>query len=62
MYIYLDGQFVDERCATVSVFDRGFLYGDGVFETMRAYQGRIAWVERHLERLFQSADMIDLCI
>ena len=62
MLIYLNGQFVDEKRATVSVFDRGFLYGDGVFETMRAYQGHIAWIEQHLERLFQSAEMIDLCI
>ena len=62
MYIYLNGKFVDEKRATVSVFDRGFLYGDGVFETMRAYQGRIAWIEQHLERLFQSAEMIDLHI
>ena len=62
MAIYLNGAFVDEQHATVSVFDRGFLYGDGVFETMRAYQGRIAWLEQHLERLFQSAEMIDLRI
>ncbi len=62
MYIYLNGQFVDEKHATVSVFDRGFLYGDGVFETMRAYQGRIAWLEQHLDRLFQSAEMIYLHI
>jgi branched-chain amino acid aminotransferase len=62
MLIYLNGQFVDEKHATISVFDRGFLYGDGVFETMRAYQGRIAWTEQHLERLFQSAEMINLCI
>ncbi len=62
MLIYLNGQFVDEKRATVSVFDRGFLYGDGVFETMRAYQGRVAWIEQHLERLFQSAEMINLCI
>jgi branched-chain amino acid aminotransferase len=62
MYIYLNGQFVDEKHATVSVFDRGFLYGDGVFETMRAYQGRIAWLEQHLDRLFQSAEMIYLRI
>ena len=62
MYCYLNGQFVDEACATVSVFDRGFLYGDGVFETMRTYDGRIAWPEQHLERLFQSAEMINLYI
>ncbi len=62
MDIYLNSQFVDEKHATISVFDRGFLYGDGVFETMRAYEGRIAWLKRHLKRLWQSAEMIELQI
>ncbi len=60
MYIYLNGQFVDEKHATVSVFDRGFLYGDGIFETMRAYSGYIMWTEQHLKRLLESAEMINL--
>ena len=62
MYIYLNGEFVDKKHATVSVLDRGFLYGDGVFETMRTYSGRIAWLNQHLDRLFQSAEMIHLHI
>ncbi|MFO1499810.1 MAG: branched-chain amino acid aminotransferase, partial [Verrucomicrobiota bacterium] len=41
MKIYIDGKFVDERNATVSVFDHGLLYGDGVFEGIRAYNGRV---------------------
>ena len=60
MYVYLNGQFVDEERASVSVFDRGFLYGDGVFETMRTYDGHILWLAQHLHRLFDSAHMIML--
>ncbi len=40
-YAYINGRFVPEAEATVSIFDRGFLYGDGVFETMRVYGGKI---------------------
>jgi len=58
--VYLDGRFVPESEATVSIFDRGFLYGDGVFETMRSYGGRIFRLDRHIERLRQSADIIGL--
>ena len=46
--------------ATVSVFDHGLLYGDGVFEGIRAYNGRVFKLERHIERLFDSAKAIRL--
>ncbi len=62
MHIFLNGRFVSEKNATVSVFDHGFLYGDGVFETVRAYGGRIFLLERHLERLRRSARKLRLQI
>lgn len=60
MLIYLDGRFVPREKALVSVFDHGFLYGDGIYETMRAYEGRIFLVEQHLDRLKRSARAISL--
>jgi branched-chain amino acid aminotransferase len=56
--IYLDGQFVDEPDAKVSVFDHGLLYGDGVFEGIRFYNGRVFLLEEHLDRLYDSAKAI----
>ncbi|RJP73152.1 MAG: branched-chain amino acid aminotransferase [Candidatus Abyssobacteria bacterium SURF_17] len=58
--IYLNERFVPEAEARVSVFDRGFLYGDGVFETLRAYGGRIFRLNEHMRRLEQSASLIGL--
>ncbi|UCD57434.1 MAG: aminotransferase class IV, partial [Candidatus Hydrogenedentota bacterium] len=58
--VFLNGRFVPEKEACVSVFDRGFLYGDGVFETMRSYGGRIFRLTQHIERLLNSADLIGL--
>ena len=58
MKIYLDGKFVDESEAKVSVFDHGLLYGDGVFEGIRLYGGNIFRLEEHLERLEYSAKAI----
>jgi branched-chain amino acid aminotransferase len=55
MKIYLDGKFVDQADAKVSVFDHGLLYGDGVFEGIRLYQGNIFRLDEHLERLEMSA-------
>jgi branched-chain amino acid aminotransferase len=55
MKIYLDGKFVDQAEAKVSVFDHGLLYGDGIFEGIRLYQGNIFRLEEHLERLEYSA-------
>ncbi len=60
MIIYLDGAFVSEDEAKISVFDHGLLYGDGVFEGIRAYNGRVFRLEEHVERLFDSAKTIDL--
>lgn len=57
MVIYLNGKFVNARDAKVSVFDPGFLYGDGIFETLRTYEGKIWQMEEHLERLYESARM-----
>ncbi len=60
MWIYLNDRFVEKKDARVSVFDHGFLYGDGVYETFRVYQGRVFLLERHLERLRQSCERISL--
>jgi branched-chain amino acid aminotransferase len=60
--IYLDGKFVEQADAKVSVFDHGLLYGDGVFEGIRVYHGRIFRLEQHLDRLWDSAKAIMLTI
>jgi branched-chain amino acid aminotransferase len=60
MIIYLDGKYLPDDQARVSVFDHGFLYGDGVFEGIRAYNGRIFRLKEHLDRLYDSAKTIDL--
>lgn len=60
--VYLNGKFVPQEKAAVSVFDHGFLYGDGVFEGIRAYNGRIFKLQEHLVRLFESAHSILLHI
>ena len=60
--VYLDGRFVPESEGKVSVFDHGLLYGDGVFEGIRAYNKRVFKLERHVERMYQSAKAIDLKI
>ncbi len=58
MYVYLNGEYVQESGARVSVFDRGFLYGDGLFETMRAYEGHIFRLDKHLQRLFKGLEVL----
>ncbi|MDR2673589.1 MAG: branched-chain-amino-acid transaminase [Opitutaceae bacterium] len=58
MKIYLDGKFVDQADAKISVFDHGLLYGDGIFEGIRLYQGNIFRLDAHLERLEYSAKAI----
>jgi len=60
--IYINGNFVPADQATVSVFDHGFLYGDGVFEGIRAYGGRVFRLREHIKRLYDSAQAIMLCI
>ena len=62
MKIWLDNQLVDEAEAKVSVFDHGLLYGDGVFEGIRFYNGRIFRLEEHIRRLFDSARAIVLTL
>jgi len=62
MKIFLDGEYVDREQAKVSVFDHGLLYGDGVFEGIRAYNGKIFKLEEHIDRLFDSARAILLKI
>lgn len=51
---YLNGKFIPLDKARVSILDRGFLYGDGVFETMRSREGEVLRIDKHLERLFKS--------
>lgn len=60
--IFIDGEFFDEADAKISVFDHGLLYGDGVFEGIRFYNGRVFRLEEHIERLWDSARsiMIDI--
>src|SRR5436309_1248019 len=60
--IHVDGKFYPQSEAKVSVFDHGLLYGDGVFEGIRAYNGRVFKLDRHLDRLYHSAKAIDLKI
>jgi len=60
MKIYLDGKFVDEADAKISVFDHGLLYGDGIFEGIRLYEGNVFRLDRHLKRLANSAKAIML--
>ncbi|PYR54298.1 MAG: branched-chain-amino-acid transaminase [Acidobacteria bacterium] len=58
--VYVSGAFRTAADASVSVFDHGLLYGDGIFEGIRAYNGRVFRLERHIERLFDSARAIRL--
>jgi branched-chain amino acid aminotransferase len=62
MKIYVDGKYCDEKNAKVSVFDHGLLYGDGIFEGIRAYNGRVFKLKEHIDRLFYSAKAILLDI
>jgi branched-chain amino acid aminotransferase len=58
MKIFIDGQYFDENSAKISVFDHGLLYGDGIFEGIRAYNGRVFKLKEHIDRLFYSAKAI----
>ncbi|MBI4598403.1 MAG: branched-chain-amino-acid transaminase [Candidatus Omnitrophica bacterium] len=62
MKVYLNGKFVEQSQAVVSVFDHGLLYGDGVFEGIRSYNGRVFKLAEHIARLFESAHTIMLRI
>lgn len=62
MKVYIDGKFYDEQSAKISVFDHGLLYGDGVFEGIRIYNGRVFRLKEHIDRLFYSAKAILLTL
>ena len=62
LQIYIDGEFFSREDAKVSVFDHGLLYGDGIFEGIRFYNGRVFRLTEHLERLWDSAKAICLNI
>jgi branched-chain amino acid aminotransferase len=62
MKVYIDGKYYGERDAKISVFDHGLLYGDGVFEGIRAYNGRVFKLDEHIDRLYGSAQAILLRI
>lgn len=62
MFVYLNGRLIPEEEAVISVFDHGFLYGDGIYETMRAYRGAVFMIDEHIKRLFRSGDLIKLKI
>jgi len=58
MKIWLDGELVEESAAKISVFDHGLLYGDGVFEGLRSYRGKVFRLRQHIVRLYESAKAI----
>ena len=60
--IFLNGQIVPKAQAVVSVYDSGFMLGDGIWEGLRLYDGRWAFLDDHLDRLFEAAKAIDLDI
>ncbi len=62
MKVYIDGKFYDEDKAKISVFDHGLLYGDGIFEGIRAYHGKVFKLKEHIDRLYYSAKAILLTI
>lgn len=62
LQIYIDGEFVPKEEAKISVFDHGLLYGDGVFEGIRSYKGKVFKLTEHLDRLYESAKTIGLQI
>ncbi|MGP8337341.1 MAG: aminotransferase class IV, partial [Methanosarcinaceae archaeon] len=62
LMIYTNGEYVPKSQATTSLYDHGFLYGDGVFEGIRAYNGRVFKLDEHIDRLYDSATAIALKI
>lgn len=62
MLVYFDGELIPKEEARVSVYDHGLLYGDGVFEGIRSYDGKVFRLEQHLDRLYASAQAIALKI
>jgi len=62
LYAYVNGQYVRKEEASVSVYDHGFLYGDGVYEAIRCYNGVVFKLKEHLNRLYESAKSIRLTV
>jgi len=62
MKVYLNGKYVAQQNAKISIFDHGLLYGDGVFEGIRAYNGSVFKLTEHVNRLYESAQAILLSI
>ena len=62
MYIFLNGKFIKKRVAKISVLDNGVLYGDGFYDTMRTYDGKILELDLHVERIFHSAKILGINI
>lgn len=60
--VYINGRLVDREDAKISVFDHGFLYGDGIFEGLRCYNGKVFRLKQHIERLWDSAKTLDIQI
>ena len=60
--VWLNGNLVEKEKAVLTVFDHGLLYGDGVFEGIRSYNGKVFRLEKHIRRLFDSAGGIRLAI
>lgn len=60
--VYIDGELYEKEHAKVSVFDHGLLYGDGVFEGIRVYNGKIFKCKEHIDRLYESARAIGIVI
>lgn len=58
--VWINGELVDEAKATVPLFDRSYLYGEGLFETLRCYKGKPAFLDRHFQRLKENAKIVDL--
>ncbi len=62
MQIYINGAFYPKEEAKVSVFDHGYLYGDGIYETLRAYDGYVFHLDEHIERLKHSAKLMEMAL
>lgn len=60
--VYVNGEFIKKSQATISVYDSGFMHGDGVYEGIRVYNGKTFMLEEHINRLFESAKVIDINI
>ena len=62
LIVYINGEFIPGPEASISVFDRGLLYGDAVFEGIREYDGKVFKLDEHIDRLYRSAQIIALQI